>query len=50
MVGRIFKTKLYRVTYDSTGGSDVFSGQYILDNDWLLKMVRDKKASLERIK
>lgn len=46
---KIFKTKSYKVTYTNTQGSDVFSGRYILDNDWLLKMVENGTANIERL-
>ena len=46
---KIFKTKLYRVTYATTGGSDIFSGRYIIDNDWLLSMINSDKAFIVKI-
>lgn len=46
---KIFKTKSYKVTYTNTQGSDVFSGRYILENDWLLNMVKNETASLKRL-
>lgn len=46
---KIFKTKSYKVTYTNTQGGDVFSGRYILENDWILNMVENKTASLKRL-
>lgn len=45
---KILKTKIYKVTYAKTNGFDHFSGRYILENDWLLKMIENDLAKIER--
>ncbi|WFZ97330.1 hypothetical protein [Enterococcus phage PEF1] len=46
---KIFKTKSYRVTYTNSNGVDHFSGRYILENLWLLNMVKQGTAKIKKI-
>ena len=42
---RIYKTKLYKVIYKSTGGNDTFSGKYLLENEWINKLLTSGEAT-----
>lgn len=46
---KIFKTKSYRVAYKNSNGVDHFSGRYILENSWLLNMVKQGTARITKI-
>lgn len=49
-MGKIFKTKLYRVTYKNDHfGSDHFYGKYILEHDWLLNQIKNGDAFAEKV-
>lgn len=49
---KIYKRKLYRLTYINTGGQDVFIGEWILSykQAWLLEMINNGTAKAEIIK
>lgn len=44
---KLFKTKVYRVTYTNTGGADHFSGGYIMGQEWLMTMLQKGTAKAE---
>lgn len=46
---KIYKTKTYKVTYTNSGGVDHFSGRYILENGWLLNMVKAGTAKIKKV-
>lgn len=46
---KIFKTKVYKVTYSNSGGFDHFEGRYILENEWIYKMILSGTATATRV-